>query len=191
MRSASSFHSSTHETATLNKVAVLLCLALLLFAPAFAENSKAIPGRSVGKIRLGSTYGSVRKIWGKPYFTQRKGSLIQEGWKIGNDADISAIFRFGKVIQIATTSGHYITPQGISVNSSLGTIRKRLGNMRVVSFGEKHPDPEVAEHAIHYYDDIKRGLAFELDMGAQANLAADVVPHSLIIHYPKRRVLHW
>lgn len=144
-----------------------------------------MPGHSLGRVWLGATHSTVRRIWGRPYLIRRDHFHTIEFWRVGsNDTGYSkaATFRNNRVIQLETTSPRFATPHGISVNSNLGYIRRVLGRMRVISFGLNDRDPDVAEHAAHYYDSVGRGLAFELDLGFRPNTSAGTSPHALYVH---------
>ncbi len=73
--------------------------------------------------------------------------------------DISVVYRRGRVIQIETNAPETLTKQGVSPDSTLGQIRSKLGRLSIVSFGQGIPDPDYADHAAHYYDDVRHGLA--------------------------------
>lgn len=151
-----------------------------------------IPGKRIGRIRLGMDRYSVRQLLGKPHLINQEGSFIQIYWNIGNPRDqeyIGVIFRKDKAIQIETNSSQYVTSQGISAQSNLGQIRKKLGRLKVISFGLNDSDPEVAEHASHYWDDVKRGIAFELDLGYRPDLSSDQIPHALYVYLAGHRFI--
>lgn len=57
-----------------------------------------------------------------------------------------------------------------------------MGKLRVVTFGGKSSDPEIMEHSAHYYDSIRRGLAFDVGLGFKPDLSDKVTPQALIVH---------
>lgn len=165
---------------------ILLCSHM-----ATAGEFTVVPGHSLGRIWLGAPYGKTRKIMGKPYLIERDGALTIEFWRVpkSNGGYISAVYEHNRVIQLETNSPRFSTSRGVSAFSTLEQIRKVFKDMRVVSFGTSNSDPDVAEHAAHYYDSTKQGIAFELDLGAQPDISAGVTPYNLLVHRPQHRVL--
>ena len=144
-----------------------------------------IPGQRLGPVKLGSSKTTVHKMMGPPYIQRSDGSLKFEYFHVSRSDKnhyLSVIYKHGKVIQIETDAPRFRTAQGISAASALGQIRRKSGKWRIVSFGQNDPDPDIAEHAQHFYDDMRQGLAFELDLGSQADTSSEVVPGSLIVH---------
>lgn len=176
----------------ITQVLVALLVFVVFATGATASEFAVQPGHSIGWIWLGATHHKIRKIMGRPYLIERDKAAFAESWRVGQSKDdyISAVFAQGRVVQIETNSPLFKTSHSISVRSNLSRIRKVLGNMKVISYGMNDPDPDIAEHAAHFYDSPKLGIAFELDLGARPDLAADVTPHSLIVH-PANRQFHW
>lgn len=124
---------------------------------------------------------------GPPYMQRSDQSLKSEYFHVSKSDKnhyLSVIYKHGKVIQIETDAPQFMTAQGISAKSTLDQIRSKSGKWNIVSFGQDDPDPDIAEHAQHFYDDVPQGLAFELNLGDRADISSEVVPFSLIVHPP-------
>lgn len=169
---------------------VLACL-FFLSTKTTAGEFTVMPGHSIGKVWIGASYQQIRKIMGNPYLIQRDGQLTIEFWRVRTSPGdyLGVVYRRGRVLQIETNSALYKTPHQVSVESNLGYIRKVFGKMRLISYGSENKNPEIAEHAMHYYDSPARGIAFELGMGFRPNIAADVVPGTLFVHRRGVRLL--
>ena len=175
------------------KTIVCTVFCLLLTDSAKAGEFTIMPGHSVGRVWLGAPHATVRRIWGRPYLIQRAGPYAIEGWRTDKknlNSSTSAVFKRGRVVQLETDSPRFVTPHGVSIRSNLGYIRRVFGKMRQLSFGRNDPDPEVANHAANYLDAVRRGVAFELDLGLSANPAAGFVPHAIIVHRSAHRFIH-
>ena len=169
-----------------------LAVCLASFVHAKESSFTVVLGQKLGPVALGSSKTDVHKVIGLPYLHRRNHSLEAEYFhvpKSDKDHYLSVIYKHGRVIQIETDSPQFRTPQGITANSSLGQIRSNLGRLPIVSFGQDDPDPDAAEHAQHFYDDVATGLAFELDLGYRADTSPGVVPGGLIVHVAGHSVI--
>lgn len=174
-------------------LALVLTFGLAFCIPASAGELTVMPGHSLGPVWLGAPHAKVRQLWARPYLVQRDGPYSIESWRVNQgerDYYKSAVFRRGRVVQLETDSPRFSTPHGVSTRSNLGYIRKVFGQMRVISFGMNDPDPDVAEHAVHFYDSRRRGIAFALNMGARPDVSAGARTQALIVHRKGYEFLH-
>jgi hypothetical protein len=151
----------------------------------------AVPGVSVGKVRLGDTRANVIKKLGKPSkSTQWRSGPFQDTWlgpkppndKYGSPVSerifLHVIYRNSKVVQVEFNSPKFVTPAGISMRSSLAQFRAKYKNPRVRAY--TYDDPGGGGYVGYYYDDVKSGIAFTF--GVQDNFDARITPEALRIH---------
>ncbi|MDQ3812588.1 MAG: hypothetical protein M3347_01400 [Armatimonadota bacterium] len=167
-------------------------LVLALAATGFAGDWTVVPGRSVGKVRLGMTRTTVHQKLGKPGKTARwRSGLVQDSWlaspvkEFDERTFVHVLYKKNKAIQIEFNSPRFVTTTGISMRSSLAQFRAKHKKPRVRAY--VYADPDGSGYVGYYYDDVKRGLTFEL--GTQDYFDARATPHSLRVHLPGRPVL--
>lgn len=177
---------------------LMLCLALGAVAVASADNFLVVPGRSVGKIRLGDARSTVIKSMGQPSQSAKwRSGLTQDTWlgpKPANNEDglpvsertfLHVIYRNSRVAQTEFNSPRFATASGISTHSSLAQFRAHHRNLRVRAYG--YDDPGGGGYIGYYYDDVVKGIAFTF--GVQDEFDARITPHALRVHSPGTPVI--
>ena len=165
---------------------------------AIAADFPVAPGKSVGKVRLGSARAEVIKSMGKPSkSTKWRTGPTQDTWlgpvppnnQYGFPSKertfLHVIYQNGKVAQIEFNSPSFETQSGISIQSSLAQFRSKYKNLRVRAYG--YDDPNGGGYIGYYYDDVTAGIAFEF--GVQDSFDARTTPSSLRVHLPGKPVL--
>ena len=149
-----------------------------------ASTSAIFPGFGLGDVRLGQTHAEVLRRWGRPYMSKRHGTYLMEYWHLGKSEDfMECFFRNGRMVQIDTDSSAFSTPQGISLRSSLGQIRRKYRAMALVPFGEE----DYEDGPNYYYDAVREGIAFEL--GGGGDFSNEDTPLTISVHRRGHRVL--
>jgi hypothetical protein len=146
----------------------------------------AVPGKGIGKVRLGMSRTAVRRALGKPRttFSLPRG-LASDLWGTVNTPSyrkspntLEVIYRGGRVVQIEMTSPAFKTDQGVSTATPLHLVRKVHPKMTMTRLVYSKGN----QRRQHYYDDIRRGIAFEYwPDGEEIN--------TLIVHQPGARVI--
>ena len=162
---------------------IFVCLLLIvhsflcwstLIGPAQAAKGRAInrqrlaavvPGKRIGKVKLGMSRSAVRKALGKPTTTLRLPSELKSDlWRTrytpayrSSPSTLEVIYRNDRVIQIEVTSAAFKTDQGVSTATPLHLVRKVHPNMSITKLVYSKGDQKRQ----HYYDDIWHGIAFE------------------------------
>jgi hypothetical protein len=164
---------------------------------AVPDDLLVVPGRRVGKIRLGATRDAVWKRIGKPTrTTRRSGGLVEDRWeypKTRSTSDlpayIIALFRANKAVQIEFDSPKYATANGFSVRNSLAQFRAKYTNIKTKAYLYTYFEngEPLGGHRGYYYDAVRSGIAFEF--GAQDVYDARIRPASLRIHPPGKPVI--
>lgn len=161
------------------------CLLLMIALPVAAQDFKIEPGRRIGKIELGMTRPMVHKALGKPAATYRMsgGKRTGDVWMANTGNDVRIVYRAGKVIQVKVTSSSFSTPVGLTTNSSLAEVQKHHGNLRKT----RHFVHNSGGVLIDYYDDVRRGIAFEFT--SVDSETQDFKPYAIVVHRPGQRVI--
>ena len=150
-------------------------------------HNRVVPGRSLGKIRLGATQAQVRATLGKPKQTRRfAGGLAEDRW-VGKapsnntlPVHVSVFYRGGKAVQIQASSAAFRTPEGLSTESNFAQFQEAYGPFRVTAY--------TFEDAVDsYYDNPARGFA--VTTASQNYILPHYRPEALIVHAPGVRVI--
>jgi len=160
--------------------------------PVWARGANAadfivIPGKSIGKIKLGAARQTVHKILGKPsHAERRRDGLTEDNWRDrGTIYFTEVIYQADRVVQVKVNSPHFFTLDGISTRSNLARIRqvfKGLGRTR------NYEEPDAI---VYFRDDVRRGIAFLFDTFDETLSSR---PFEIIVHAANRPVLlrsHW
>lgn len=154
-----------------------------------------VPGKSAGKIWLGASRETVRRIMGKPSQSYASaGGVTIEQWlgKPAKNAEsgntfyprYAVLFKANRAIQIEWNSPDFETAHGVSTETNLAVFREFYRPyLRSFLFA----DPEGGGHRGYVYDDVRRGIAFTF--GAQDRYDARVLPEKLLIHRPGVRAI--
>ena len=161
------------------------CLLLMIALPVAAQDFKIEPGRKIGKIVLGMTRPVVHQTLGKPAASYRLsgGKWTGDVWMANTGNDVRIVYRAGKVIQVKVTSSSFSTPEGLTTNSSLAEVQKHHGNLRKT----RHFVHGSGGGLIDYYDDVRRGIAFEFT--SVASETPNFKPYAIVVHRPGQHVI--
>ena len=81
------------------------------------------------------------------------------------------------------TSPSFSTPEGLTTNSTLAEVQKHHGNLRKT----RHFVHGSGGGLIDYYDDVRRGIAFEFT--SVASETPDFKPYAIVVHRPGKLVI--
>jgi hypothetical protein len=190
---------------TMNKIVLVLALALLAAGPVLAQGA-FVPGRSLGRVALGMPRADVWKTLGRP--ARRRivrglpaphplVSYTLDTWDGSPEQGARFLFvlcRNGQVIQIEDSGPRILLGQNVSwVGTSAGTftdIRRRYPRMRVEAYDFTNYD---SGHTTFYADDVRDGIAFTLvsvgDSRYDYNALPASKPDTLVIHAAGSRAL--
>jgi hypothetical protein len=151
-----------------------------------------VPGKSIGRVKIGDTLAIVHNVLGKPNKTfNRSGGYMEESYlskssemrngEAVND-EIKVIYSKGKVVQIGTSYPKFKTSDGYSVFSNVGQISK-LNGLYVYDYSY-----DATESHTYYLDYQSRGISFEFE-GYQDVLTWLSRPSAIIVHGQGTRVL--
>jgi hypothetical protein len=168
----------------IRKLTLASCLLLLFALSAAAQDFKIEPGRRIGKIELGASRQTVHQTLGKPSATYRApGRLTGEVWMATTGNDVRIVYRGGRVVQIKVTSASFVTPEGLTTNSSLVDVQKHHKNLVKTSRFVHGSGGGL----INYYDDVRRGIAFEFT--AVDSETPNFKPYAIVVHRAGQRVM--
>ena len=133
------------------------------------SNELIIPGKQIGKTRIGDNPETLVKNLGKP---DSSDAAMGKAWLFWNgkrdehnNKTLLAVYTIYKdntmkekiVKLIYSTSSYFKTNNGVGVYSDLGEIKKQFpGLQQVAQFKERN-----GERMIHIYTDKNQGIAFE------------------------------
>lgn len=191
-------------------VAVLFVIPAVLSARAAPPDADhaAVPGRNLGRVRLGMTREAVRKLLGRPHVSYRVARTDNKTlkrtpvpyetdvWRSSGDSDpriLTVVIQAGKVVQIEANSPAFVTPDGVGVGTSFAAIRRKHPGMTATPYLLHDPQMDAGSAYVQYaVDDVKRGIAFTVGTQDDEGLARELPklkPNSLIIHEPGRPAL--
>ena len=162
----------------------LLLLILASAATATAQDFKIEPGLRAGKIALGISRQEVHRILGQPSATySMQGKLTADTWMANTGNDVRIVYRGGQVIQVKVTSASFKTPEGLTTESTLAEVRKHHTRLRK----SRHFVNDSGGVMIDYYDDVRRGIAFEFT--SVDSETREFKPYAIVVHSPGQRVI--
>lgn len=168
----------------IRKLLLASCVLFLFAASATAQDFKIEPGRKVGKVLLGATRQAVHQALGKPSTTYRApGRLTGEVWMATTGNDVRVVYRGGRVIQIKVTSSSFTTPEGLTTESSLEDVQKHYRSLTRT----RHFVHGSGGGLIDYYDDVRRGIAFEFT--AVDSETPNFKHYAIVVHRAGQRVM--
>jgi hypothetical protein len=142
-----------------------------------------VPGESVGNISIGTNAADLEKILGKPDASDAAMGKAWLTWNGERDEHNNATtlniyttyqdstMQQKTVQQIRTTSSLFSTNDGIRVYSSLETIRKEFPEIEKLA----HYTDEGRDIVI--YDEIQKGIAFEIAAAGQQQICTGIIIH--------------
>ena len=168
----------------MKKLGILLLLLLtfaLLTSTAFANDPAIFPGEGMGKISIKETRTSVLKKLGKPTqsFFWDSANIRQDAW-IGGKTKSRLIVLYinvnstDLVAQIETTSPGFLTPQGLSIKSSVSQIDKYMGSGGKVAFLKSRDKGDI--YAMIYSP--RKGIAFFRNVSSGKSFSEKVIVFS-------------
>ena len=166
-----------------------------------------VPGKSIGKLRLGMGVLEAIRLRGRPQSTEWVGvttaknpkptptTTLELLWWEGGTADdpeswLIAHVKRERVVQLSAMGINYRLTNGIATTSDFTKVRKAYPKLRVRSgyFGSEEEPGYVG----YFFDDIALGLAFTKgtqDDSATYNSLPQLFPESIVVHPPRQRVL--
>lgn len=136
------------------RIILIIAVPFIIFAacPAMATATSIVPGRSLGRIQLGSTRNRVHRVLGPP---SDPGYGDYEYYN-GKDKNSQLIicYQHGAVAVIITNSPTFSTASNISSRSSFVQIRGSDSNFRKSAYEEQ-------EVCACVFDDVVHGLAYQ------------------------------
>lgn len=155
--------------------AVVLCLCFYHgslggqgHSPEGAEGDLIVPGRSVGRLKLGDPYSRAKDLF--PFKPNMDQQWQEEGdcgttfnwldWKnskmLGN---VFIRFKDDEVFQIDSGTSSFRTQDGITRSSSPQEVRRRYPHLRAYILSEGFSEASGG-HPLVYWVDSERGIAF-------------------------------
>ncbi|MCX6369279.1 MAG: hypothetical protein NTX57_21600 [Armatimonadetes bacterium] len=166
-----------------------------------------VPGKSIGKLRLGMGVLEAIRLRGRPQSTEwvevstvknpkpAPTTTLELLWWEGGTADdpeswLIAHVKRERVVQLYAMGVNYRLTNGISTTSDFTRIRKVYPKLKVRAgyFGSEDEPGYVG----YFFDEIAQGLAFTQgtqDDTATYNSLPKSFPASLVVHPPRQRVL--
>jgi hypothetical protein len=151
-----------------------------------AEDHTIRPGIGLGIVKLGMDRAQIKKTAGNidGSYTLPSGIKVDYAeWKEPEPKKSPNIRYFygatGKVIQINSAAPVPFTADGISCQSTLADVTAKYKKLKCFEYRAK-------DARIDYYDDMKRGIAFEF---TRADGASTQKLYAIIMHLPGKRVI--
>jgi hypothetical protein len=151
------------------------------------KNVAVVPGESIGNINLGAGSGEIANLLGKPTVTYERGVGMKEVvWyspiKPGSELtdEIHVLYSSDVAIQIKVTAPEYTVPGGFTTGLKLAQAVQQFKNLKLTAF-DMTTEGESG-YAAYYYDDVDKGLAFEID--TQDYFDHSIAVDALILHRP-------
>lgn len=163
----------------------LVLVFCALASRARGEGPGIVPGVVGEGVSLGEERSAVLQREGKPDFASRRRGLQRDMWVKSRRV---VWYRNGRVVQVSVTQARLKTPEGLSTASSFQevvTVHTPLARQVYTARGYS------GGGALCYYDDRKRGIAFEFAQNLDPDTAL-VVPFRLFaihVHEPGKDVL--
>jgi hypothetical protein len=167
---------------------LLLSLGIpALSAGAEEEDFTIVPGKRIGVVVLGMTPPEVKEKAGNHdgSYTLADGTKVEYSqWK-ETDKITYALRVFydlqGRVIQIAEAAPKAVTADGISIASSFEDVTSKYKNLEPFLYTAKDAYAE-------YYDDVKRGIAFEFTWTVALGPSSKHL-RAILVHSPGKHVI--
>jgi hypothetical protein len=110
-------------------VAALAVSAAVPAAPARSE-LVVVPGKSMGGVKLGDTFSTVRRVYGKQYFPAPNGPNYRE--ILFRVPDLIVRLRSEKVVALISSADNLRTNEGLAVGQPIGRIKALYGTLPTV-----------------------------------------------------------
>lgn len=143
-----------------------------------------VPGRSIGQTSLGEDVETLTNTLGKPDFSD---AAMGKAWLVwfgkqrdehNNRTELDVYVTYkdstmtSKVVkQIRTTSAAFKVSDSVHVYASLATLKTRFPDIAPV---RKYKD---GERDITLYDDVKRGIAFDVALAGNQQICTGITVH--------------
>jgi hypothetical protein len=176
------------DYSTLLSALVLSTSGLGVHATAEEDASEytILPGLGIGPVKLGMNRIQITETMGKRdgKYSLPSGIKVEYAeWKDPNKTSTIRVFfsPSGKAVQFAFEADKPCTADGITTNSSLEEVTKKYPAVKRVKYRAK-------ASYIDYYDDIKKGIAFEF-AGAAVGGECKKQLYAILVHLPGKRVI--
>ncbi len=166
-----------------SRLSVLLGLLVFLgmaivAAPARTESDPLIvPGKSLGKVRIGETFEQLHAQLGKPTADDIAMGRVINSW-VSPHSRLDVLLRRRDdpdtfyVLDARTNSAFFHTADGLAVGSSVDAIRARFPDAQPVDVSMLPGKP--------VYDSVAHGIAFETDGAGHCT--------AIVVHVPRQAV---
>jgi len=177
-----------------SRALLVSAVILLLSLSVLAQDNEIVPGKSVGRVRLGDTRDAVFMTLGKPSETKRwRSGLVKDSWvgpekpsgSAGSQIFFHVLYRAGRVVQIEFNDPKYKTAAGVSIDSTLAQFRRSHPRPSVRAL--TYDDGEGSGFVGYYYDDVRGGIAFSF--GTQDYFDSTTIPEALRVHVAGQLVI--
>lgn len=164
----------------------IACLSVKAAADDSASEFTILPGKGIGEIRLGMNRVQITETMGKRdgKYSLPSGIKVEYAeWKDPDKTSTIRVFfnRAGKAVQFAFEADRPSTADGITTHSSLEEVKEKYPNVRRLQYQTKGSQ-------LNYYDDIKKGIAFEFKQ-IQVNGESKQTLYAILVHRPGRRLI--
>ncbi len=162
------------------------CLGVQATVEEDASEYTILPGLGIGPVKLGMNRIQITETMGKRdgKYSLPSGIKVEYAeWKDPSKTSTIRVFfnRAGKAVQFAFEADKPRTADGITTNSSLEEVTTKYPEVKRAKYRAK-------ASYIDYYDDIKKGIAFEF---AGADIGGECKKHlyAILVHLPGKRVI--
>lgn len=171
------------------------------------KKERILPGKGIGKLRLGMAVAEAVRLRGKPQNTERVGLSTSKNpkptptdyqellWWEGGSADdpeswLMALVRRERIVQLAAMGEGYVLPTGLTSGSALEKIRRTYPKLTVRAgyFGSEDEPGYVG----YFFDSVQQGVAFThgtQDDISTYNSLPTLTPESIVVHPAGKPVL--
>lgn len=171
---------------TLLVLAGLLTTSCQSIASDERDDHTIMPGIGIGIIKLGMNRKQITDSLGNRDGKYSLPNGIKVEYSQWKDPDKTSTIRVffkpdGTVAQLSCEADVPATADGISTRSSLADVTKRYKNLQRFKYRAK-------DGRIDYYDDVKKGIAFEFTWAETAGESAKRL-YAVIVHTPGKSVI--
>jgi hypothetical protein len=154
--------------------------------------AQVVPGKSVGRIRIGESGENLSAMLGKPQLGDAAMCKSWSRWEWGNPQYVVEVFEscdhqqdMKKTVQQIRFSGlPFETQEGISLKSTFAQIEEHF---RGLTAAATYKDKSTGQEII-IMDQVQQGIAFVLDaQGKQPDPRGEC--HMIIIHTPGKKAI--
>jgi hypothetical protein len=162
------------------------CLSVQAASDDSASEYTILPGIGIGAIKLGMDRLQITETMGKRDGKYSLPSGIKVEYAEWKDPDKTSTIRVffspaGKAVQFAFEADKPATADGISTHSSLEDVTKQYPSVKRLQYQAKTGQ-------VDYYDDIKKGIAFEFKVSDPDEKTKKFL-YAILVHRPGKHVI--